>query len=119
MDVKRNNISYRHYRLLVLVNEIDECRTQHEQLLLQVQTLQEVLHIFKIKTDKLQCEPNLCRVNETVRNSNDKEWTKATRLFTGLFHTSIVWYLFWLCMIEKDCTQVSCSFLLKKKLPSE
>ncbi|GBP74310.1 hypothetical protein EVAR_42889_1 [Eumeta japonica] len=67
MDVKCNDLTDQRDRLQVPVSERDDCRNHYEQSLLQIQVLQEEVHIRNINMDKLQHELDLCRVNETVR----------------------------------------------------
>ncbi|GBP80383.1 hypothetical protein EVAR_44616_1 [Eumeta japonica] len=67
MDVKCNDLTDQHNHLQVLVSEMDDGRNQNEQSLLQIQVLQEEMHICKINMDKSQHELDKCRVNETVR----------------------------------------------------
>ncbi|GBP60675.1 Biotin--protein ligase [Eumeta japonica] len=55
-------------RIQKLLSDMDYCRNQYEQSLLQIEALQEKLHIDKINMDKLLHELELCRVNETVRD---------------------------------------------------
>ncbi|GBP58113.1 hypothetical protein EVAR_40657_1 [Eumeta japonica] len=67
MNVKCNDLTDQRNRLRVLVSEMDDCRNQYEQSLLQIQVLEEEVHIYKINMDKLQHELDLYRLNETVR----------------------------------------------------
>ncbi|GBP94248.1 hypothetical protein EVAR_7470_1 [Eumeta japonica] len=56
MDVKCNDLIDQRGRLQVLVSEMDDCRSQHGQSLLQTHALQEEVHTCKINMDKLQGE---------------------------------------------------------------
>ncbi|GBP00432.1 hypothetical protein EVAR_980_1 [Eumeta japonica] len=69
MDVKCNDLTGQRDRLQVLTStsEMNDCRNHYEQSLLQIQVLQEELHMCKINMDNLQHELDLLRVNETVR----------------------------------------------------
>ncbi|GBP06691.1 hypothetical protein EVAR_92643_1 [Eumeta japonica] len=72
MNVKCYDLSDQRDRLQVAVSEMDDCRNQNEQSLLQVQVLQEELQNCKINMDKLQHELDLSDDGLDCTASNKK-----------------------------------------------